>query len=237
MKYILILALSLAISELRAQSIITDRPDQTESAISLDRGQYQIESGTVWDSDNGRTTWTPITNLFRIGLFDGVEFRLVSGMETSKLGTERRTHVTNLEVGAKVQILEKGPVPIAIMGHMELPTGTQGSDYVGLFVSLLWSHDITDFIGVGYNFGYQYDTEGYEHLRYTLAVGFSLTEKLGFFMEGFGAYEEFEDWVFNYDNGFTYLIRNNLQADFSFGFDISEKTNFYSAGISWRLPE
>ena len=53
--------------------ITTDRPDQTESAVVISKGQIQIESGiSIYESESN------INTLFRFGLIEGIEIRLNS---------------------------------------------------------------------------------------------------------------------------------------------------------------
>ena len=40
--------------------------------------------------------------------------------------------------------------------------------------------------------------------------------------------------ISNFDSGFTYLVKDNLQIDLSFGFGINNKMNFQSIGVSWK---
>jgi len=63
-----------------------------------------------------------------------------------------------------------------------------------------------------------------------------LTDKLGWYAELFGSYEELEVWEHNFDFGFTYLLQSNLQLDLTIGSGLTNTSNFYSAGFSWRIP-
>ena len=68
--------------QIGAQTIITDRPDQTESSTTIPFKSFQIESGFLlgyWEFNNEseRLTLGPST-LFRYGLAKWIEVRLVS---------------------------------------------------------------------------------------------------------------------------------------------------------------
>ena len=72
-----------------AQNIITDRPDQTESAVTLEKGRLQIESGILnqiqGDGNDKLKSLIIPTNLFRYGISKKVELRLVlqlDGLQT-----------------------------------------------------------------------------------------------------------------------------------------------------------
>jgi len=44
---------------------------------------------------------------------------------------------------------------------------------------------------------------------------------------------DFAVYEASFDAGFTYLLRDNFQLDFSFGTGINYKMNYLSAGFSW----
>ena len=60
-----------------------------------------------------------------------------------------------------------------------------------------------------------------------LAIGTSLTEKLGFFMEPFGEINDLNNLILNFDSGFTYLVKDNLQLDCSYGTRIVNKLKYF----------
>ncbi len=100
---------------------------------------------------------------------------------------------------------------------------------------MIFSHKLSEKTGLGYNLGYDYFGSGRGNLTYTLAIGTSLTEKLSFFMEPFGEINDLNNLILNFDSGFTYLIKKNLQLDCSYGTGINNKMNFFSFGISWLI--
>ena len=74
--------------------------------------------------------------------------------------------------------------------------------------------------------------------EWTVALGIGATDNLGFFVELYGESglsASGSDTLF--DGGVTYLIRSNVQIDFSAGVDLSESSNWFGGvGISFRLP-
>ena len=71
-------------------------------------------------------------------------------------------------------------------------------------------------------------------LKYSIAFGTGLSEKIGFFIETYGEIEKTETPISNFDSGFTYLVKDNLQIDVSFGLGINNQMNFQSIGVSWK---
>ena len=58
-------------------------------------------------------------------------------------------------------------------------------------------------------------------LTYSLALGFGINEKASVYPEPYGDLTEFEYHIAYIDAGVTYLIKDNLQLDFSFGTGIN----------------
>jgi hypothetical protein len=107
------LTLMLPFGHLGAQTIITDRPDQTESSSTVDQGSLQIESGlllgfTEENRQRERQVLAP-TTLFRYGISKAFELRVLSQYESLK---DQRTSaiadgISDLEVGFKFQLLKR----------------------------------------------------------------------------------------------------------------------------------
>ncbi len=241
---ILVLTLLVGI-DVMSQTIMTDRPDQTEGSTSVPKNSFQIETGMMIGYNNiDGTAYRFLvgpTTLFRVGLVKGLELRVFNQLESVKNITKEKeiSGISDLEIGAKVELLNKENIntKIAFLAHLILPTGTRNLtiDSYGVINKLSISHDITESIGVGYNVGYNYYGKDRGDLTYTLVFGFSMTDKLGVFVEGYGDVADFKDNYVNFDGGLTYLIRDNLQFDFSLGTGINHYMNFFSMGISWNI--
>jgi len=234
-------------TNLLSQSIVTDRPDQTESSSTIAKGSLQIESGLLWGfSDNGfssaslRHLAAPST-LFRVGIINCIELRVFNQFESIKLSNRdfEASGFSDLELGTKIQLLKKDNInmEIALLSHAILPTGSQylSLEEVGTINKLCISHALTESIGLGYNVGYNYFGFGDGDLTYSLALGFGINDKASVYIEPYGDFTEFEDHVSNFDAGFTYLLKENFQVDFSFGTGINHTMNYLSAGFSWQL--
>lgn len=246
-KYILTIAFVLISYLSKAQRIVTDRPDQTESSSTVPKGSFQIETGVLVgfsdaDDVSERQLLLPST-LFRIGLTDGLEMRVVSQFESHKNKTfdETFSGISDLEVGAKIQLFKKEDVntEIAFLSHLILPTGSKDVtlDEFGTINKLSISHAINESVGIGYNVGYNYFGDGKGDLTYSIAVGFGITDKLSVYLEPYGDLVEFDTHISNIDAGFTYLIKDNFQLDFSFGTGINHTMNYMSIGCSLNIAK
>lgn len=230
-----------------AQTIVTDRPDQTESSSTVPKGSFQIETGvlvgfTDTDDVSERHLLLPST-LFRIALSEGIEIRVVSQLESIKNKTfdETFSGMSDLELGAKLQLFKKENVntEIAFLSHLILPTGSKEItiDEFGTINKLSISHALSESVGIGYNVGYNYFGDGKGDLTYSLAIGFGITDKLAVYIEPYGDLVEFDDHVSNFDAGFTYLIKDNFQLDFSFGTGLNHTMNYISIGCSLNIAK
>ena len=247
LKYTIIIALLLVNYSAISQELITDRPDQTESSSTVPRGSLQIESGLLLGfSENNSISHREIaapTTLFRLGLTEGIEIRVSNQYENIRNQTtkEEISGISDLELGAKIQILRKEGVntEIAFLSHALIPTGSENltNDEFGSINKLAVSHSINEDVGIGYNIGYNYFGRGDGDLTYSLAIGFAITSNAGIYIESYGDYIEFKDHEANFDAGFTYLVKNNLQLDFSFGSGINHTMNYIAIGFSWNIFE
>ena len=236
---IVVLFTALGSAAFAQSSINTDRPDQTESSLTVPKGYFQIESGSMLEIEEDSRDWTMNTNLFRFGVTDFLELRLVNSISriTEGPGEEPSVSIDNIEFGAKIYLV-KSWMDISLLSHAIIPSGgNEEASKVAYTNRLLLAHPVTDKIALGYNLGYNYFDKENSSISYTLSAAFSLTDKIGFFAEVYGDKLNKEDFSNRYDNGFTYLLKPNLQLDFSFGTGLDKKYNFYSLGFSWRKPK
>ena len=229
--------------------IVTERPTQSESATVLPQHSFQIESGMLYQK-SGDETNTPInitapSTLFRYGLFKFMELRIITAyqndvfMNTYYALPYINSGFNDMEVGTKIQIFKKenSKTEIAFVKHLLIPTGSiqfTNYDYASIN-KIAVSHGITDYIGVGYNLGYKYDFSGESTLLYSLSLGINVNTKFGFFIEPYGDLTEFSEHASSINGGVFYQVRDNLQADFSFGTGINHPMNFYAVGFGWNI--
>lgn len=231
---------------LSAQELVTDRPDQTESSVTVPLRSFQIETGllTSFTKNSGiseRQFLIP-TTLIRYGLTKSIELRIVEQLENRKsvLSSDGILGVSDLELGAKIQILKNEDIntEIAFLTHLILPTGSDSftNGNLGSVNKLAVSHSINDFLGFGYNVGYNYFGSGRGDLIYSMALGAAITKTIGAYVEKYGEIVEFNNAFSNFDSGLTYLVQDNLQLDFSFGVGLNYSMNYFSLGCSWNIP-
>lgn len=228
-----------------SQTIVTDRPDQTESSSTVEQGSLQIEAGVLLgftedDITTERQLLAP-TTLFRYGITNRIELRVLSQFESLKdQNTSQQINgISDLEIGSKIQLFKNENIntEIAFLTHLILPTGSKqlSNDAFGTINKLSVSHKLSDNMGVGYNIGYDYFGMGKGDLTYSVALGIAITSKIGLFVEPYGALVGFDKHEANFDAGITYLLKENAQFDFSFGTGINHTMNYLSIGFSINI--
>lgn len=255
MKIKLIVLFTLATLVAKAQDtipeLITDRPDQTESAAVVPLGALQIETGYILEVDENQyfdlksTTFN--TTLLRYGLLDNFELRMGLAFleqEYTGFGTNINSGLTPLYTGFKIKISnEQGWIPeMAFLGSLTLPV-TAGDDfkpeYAAPAMRFAFAHTLSDHFSFGYNLGAEWSGESaLPYYYYSIALGMSFGEHTGMFVETYGYVPEGEEIMPMMDAGLTYLLRDNLQFDISGGIGLNDDAPdyFISAGLSFRIP-
>lgn len=263
MKNLTLIVAILINSSVFAQQIITERPAQTVSSSTISKGGLQIESGFLlgmtepgeiggfedFPSISTRRVLAP-TTLFRYGLTKRIEIRVLNQYEIISWKSwgyyEKTFGFSDMEIGTKIQILknENKNTEIAFLSHLIIPSGStsfSNNNYASIN-KLSISHNLNDNIGLGYNFGYNYYeaaddyVQGKGDLTYSMALGIGISENAGVYVEHYGEFVDLTTkHVASIDMGFTYLLNDNFQLDFSFGTGINHIMNYISSGFSWHI--
>ena len=257
-KYITLVLLTVSLSTFSQEkndalgALVTDRPDATEASSTVGKGVLQFETGGLYESfeDNNvkSENYTFNTMLIRYGILDNLEFRLgwdfVEGVTTvnnNKLDNVM-SGLSPLLLGIKLDIAEEnGAMPeIALIGHV-FPLFSASADYrpeyTGIDFRLSLSHTLSEKSSLGYNIGAQWGADSPEAAAiYTVAYGYSITDKLGMYAELYGDLPEDSAANHYWDAGFTYLVNNDLQLDTYFGTSITEGQDLLvGLGLSYRV--
>ena len=236
--------LALLLTPVNSQSIITDRPDQTESAITVEPGILQIESGIInqvnGDGVNRFRNLIIPTNLIRYGISNRVELRMVFELDGKKTTTNPSYQFAlgNLELGAKIGLNkhDDSKINIGLLSHLKLPKSDGEKFFKNLaFINRIsLEHQISEIASLGYNLGYNYFINSLGNFIYTIAFGYAMTERISLYLEPYGNIFINDIPLSNFDFGVTYLLKSNLQLDMSFGYGLNNSMNYQSIGISWK---
>ena len=231
----------------QSPELVTDRPDQTESATVVPRGLLQVETGYLFTRDDAVDSHAAPGTLFRIGLGGRTELRLG---HAGVLGTEGRRGAGDSELGTKINLIPRAAgwrPELAILGGLSLPTGDSRFSSGGADPSLLvaFSHELAPRLSLGYNAGAAWesspDPPGRDALMvYSLALGIGVTGRLGAFLEVFGDRQVADEAAagVSADAGLTLLLTEIVQLDFSIGRGLRGPADdlFVGTGLSFRLP-
>lgn len=235
-----------------AEELVTDRPDQTEAAVTVAPGKVQMETGITYTQDEHAHSLSLPETLVRIGLTTRLELRLGwEGVEHAL--QDHHSIARDGELGLKVRLWdEKEWRPeAAILAGVSLPFGSTDSTSNRLDPSfrLSFAHTLSERWSLGYNIGAEWTTEGDEEDTahtlaagiYTLAFGYGATERLGLFVEFFGEVPINGQGgpAHSFDGGMTVLLRDNVQWDMSAGTGLNNEAPdwFASTGISVRFGD
>ncbi len=234
------------------EPLITDRPDATEASSTVGKGVLQFETGALYDSfeDNNvkSENYTYNTMLIRYGILDNLELRMgwnfVEGITTEN--GNKLDNVTSglspLLLGVKIDIAEeKGAMPeIALIGHI-FPIFSAARDYRPQYTAIDFrfslSHTLSKTSSLSYNIGAQWGDDSAEAAGiYTIAYGYSFTDKFGMYAELYGDLPEDSSANHYWDTGFTYLVCNDLQLDTYVGTSITKGQDLLLGfGFSYRI--
>ena len=161
--------LVLLLTSVNSQSIITDRPDQTESAITVEPGILQIESGIINQVDgDGANRFRNLiipTNLIRYGISNRVELRMVFELDGKKttINPSYQFALGNLELGAKIGLNKHDDSKINI--GLSDPSGINTYQGIGGHSPRYWFNNEID--------SYLIDPENFTYTNSCLGSGYT----------------------------------------------------------------
>ncbi|MFT4901477.1 MAG: hypothetical protein ACI81V_000750 [Lentimonas sp.] len=245
-----LLALILSTSgSLMAAPLVTDRPDATESSSVIAPNFFQLEVGvTSFEDSAGISGVESMGTLLRVGVIENLELRLGWG---GYLESNPVTGANDAMLGIKYYLVaESGIRPeMALLLHTSLPVGDNAltSDAFDPDFLLSCSHTLSDRFSFGYNVGAQLessqDESGHESTAssalYSAALGYSINERMGAFIELFGAAGfSSDESPASIDGGLTWLINDDMQLDCYAGVGLNGDADewFFGLGYSIRWP-
>lgn len=240
----LLLITSTSIYSQNIEPIQADRPDQTETPSIVPKGMFQVETGFTFQKNDAfsKSLSLPST-LWKYGVNENFELRLISEFLSEEINEEKITGFTPIYVGFKVKLVdEKGIIPkTSFIGHISLPNMASTefkTDYFAPEFRFVMQHTLSEKISFSYNLGAEWDGFSAEPtFLYTSATGYTITKKLGSYIELFGFIPQNQKSNHSFDGGITYLINHNFMLDLSSGIGISKNApkNYFAFGFSFRI--
>ena len=254
-----LLIIVLFISESIAQSVIpklvTDRPDQTESASIVPIDFLQIEMGFSYQQQKFTDGLIKVENnnlvlggtLLRYGVSPRIEFCLggeyFSGQNFLDDKKSTIQGMQNIMIGAKYQVRynENILTNAAILVQCIIPAGNEKlrPNKFTPEIRFILEQEINDRISLGVNLGTEEIRDvGKYFYSYTASVEVELNERINSFFEIYGTMKEGFFPNNNYDCGISYMHTKNIQIDLSVGTTLNSDISDWSGGIgiSVRIP-
>lgn len=216
------------------RELAPDRPDTTESPITVDAGHFQVETSffdyTRDTSDGIRTQILTYGSLnLKAGLTNDTDIQFVFdsyAVEKSKdldaEETEEAGSFSDVTVRLKMNLWgnDGGRTAFAIFPFLEIPTGTElSSDHVEGGLILPFSLGINDGLDLGMMMETDAvcntDTGDYELVVvHTVVLGIALADPAGLYLEYVGSAGTGEqEYLAIFSSGLTFLITPDFQLD------------------------
>ncbi len=229
-----------------------DRPDYSESAVTLPAASIQLESGYTytWQPDSKEHSLGEV--LIRWGVIDRFELRFAF----NSLVWTRDNGGTSLgkddpALGIKIMpVLADEGMPfympsISFLAMGVVPAGF-GDPHESSFrpeFKVCFAWQLGERVNLGINGGYIYDSDEGRRFHCGLAsivLGITISERFGCFFEYYGLYPASAGGAAaNYfDMGLTFLVLQDIQLDIRAGLRIDgEREYFTGAGFIGRLTD
>lgn len=228
--------------------IFTDRPNVTDAVDVIPKGTFQVETGFLYvdnQLDDSETFQIPNISI-KYGLYDWLELRVL---------TTNDKFTQDAQGGSIEPIDETGLTPITFSPKAEIFQQVNWFPQMSLAASLsMPDNGATAFQNDKWNYGFRTLFENNNNLpwaasfgpdwddtreitwNYTITSGFMANDKLGFFMEIYGSFANDIDDQHGIDGGLSYLLSDDLIADFIVGLPLNKYAPDFliGAGISWR---
>ncbi|MGH7550874.1 MAG: transporter [Gemmatimonadota bacterium] len=225
-----------------APPLVTDRPDFTESALTVPRGDVQLEAGYTLTRAEDVDEHALGEVLLRIGVAGRLEARIGLGSHAwSEAPGEDPSGFEDPTLGLKVVLSEEteaGGIAAAVLAGTSLPVGDDhvGEDEWQPEITLALSRGIADRLSLGGNLGYAYaseDGDRFDQGSASLALGMELSERWGSYVEAFTIFptEPSGEDAAVVNGGFTFLVHPLLQLDARAGAGLTEGAPDFFVGV------
>lgn len=170
---------------LTQESLVTDRPDFTESTLSIQPGTWQIETGASWLEEDAADGYNLPQALIRTGLAERWELRV--GLP-DYVDADSVSGLTDASLGIKLELGDAGPGELALIAEVSLPVGDDEftSDEVDPTAILVYGQELERGWSLGSQIGVSSISVGDDNVTVvapTLVVGTEFRPRWGTFFE------------------------------------------------------
>ncbi|HTI69474.1 MAG TPA: transporter [Candidatus Limnocylindria bacterium] len=240
------------------RELSADRPDKTDSPMTVDAGHFQVEmdfASVTFDRDRDtETTAYDITPaLIKLGVLNNVDAQLVLTHYRSERVRDRVTGEITTVTGwdditprLKWNLLgnDGGFFSLALLPFAKIPTATHnlGNGAIEGGLKIPYALDVPGWdVGLQseYSVGRNDSAAGYHWIfANSVSVGRPILGKLSYFVEFYGAEttETGRRWVGTIDTWFTYQCSENLRLDLGVYIGVTDAAEDWHpfVGMTWR---
>ena len=205
------------------RDLAPDRPDATESPITVDAGVWAIEASYFdWRQNNNLDSYTVVATNLKVGLTNDTDLQFVFDAFTHENlgGGASNQGFSDVQLRLKHNLWgnDGGNTAFALFPYIKLPTGTELSNgEVEGGLMLPFGMDLAEGLSLGLmgqiDAVYNDVTDSYDaQFLHTAVLGIDLTESIGTYLEyigitGPGSYQTY------FAGGFTYWVSEDLVFD------------------------
>lgn len=230
------------------ETIRADRPGQANSAYTVGKNVFQLQSGFDVSGIKAPTfksnSLLP-SSVLRIGLTSKFELNTAWEYRVDYFNVDTIKYLQQglslAAVGMRFNIIEaKNYQPaIAFQFSLKMPILSKHYNFKNIAPTfiLIIAENLSDKFTLAINAGAGFNGNNATPLgTYVVNFGYAINNKLGIFLENYGNYSThfFEN---RWDTGIAYLVTDNLQLDLYGGVGYNKRTldYFVSTGISYRF--
>lgn len=232
--------------EMRDFSI--DRPDVTESPMTVDAGHFQFEGDIfkVIKANQGLSyrAINIVNGLYKMGLSDSWDIHIGLELYNIYQDTEMNTYAKgygNTTIRLKHNFWGNNgetKTALGMIPYITLPTSPVDTD-ITFGIGFPFSYDITDSYSAGAQFQVDFipDENGDHTLSYlqTVVLGGTLAGNFDFYMEGLGIFSR-DVTTYSANGGVIYNVNDNVKVDIATNLGLVDEapTRLY-VGLSFRI--
>lgn len=222
------------VTEIR--DLAADRPDATESPITVDKGYWQIETSVVDYSEDGQfQSWTWAETNLKYGLTDSLDIQFVFApyIEENDNGSiEDGTSDLTIRLKYNLWGNDGGESALALFPYVKAPLGgsLSNDEWEGGLI-LPYAREINDKWGFGCQLEWEYvydaDSDDYDsNLLHTAVLGYSINDQWGAYIEYLGITGS--DYQAHASGGITYAVTRLFQLDLGAVVGLNDAANDFN---------
>ncbi len=244
----------LELKETSLRELAADRPDATESPVTVDKGHFQVESTFVSfarnDFEGTRTeTWGIGESNIKYGFRDDMDFQVVIAPYIHEKEKTLGSEETNEDFGDIILRLkynlwgnDDGATAFGLLPYVKIPTQTRVSNdhwEGGLITPFSWRVGEKWGIGLQAELGRVYDDDDRDldwDFSHTAVLGFEITDRTGMYLEYLGSAGDHPYHSF-FSGGLSYGLTDMILLDVGTVIGLNEEAEDMSVftGITWKF--